>query len=92
MHGNCLFRIFSASEFLLLRSHEHRIGNNGLMGVSVEIPIHEAIVFNLRNAGADGLLKQYPSGIFFIREQLVDCFPVPLGLTCWGWDTLPFQT
>ena len=61
------------------------------MSVGVEIPIHEAIIFNLRSAGADSFLEQYPSCVFFVGEQLVNCFPVPYGLACWGWDALPLH-
>ena len=62
------------------------------MGVGVEIPIHEAIVVNLRNAGTDRLLKQHSPCVFFVGKQLVDCFPVPFGFTCWGWNALLLQT
>ena len=72
-----VLRFFGSAELLLLHCHEHLIRNNGLMGVGVEIPIHEANVFNLRNAGANRLLEQYPSSVFFVGEQLVNCFPIP---------------
>lgn len=36
------------------------------MGAGVEIPIHEAIIFDLRNAGADCFLKQDPPCVLFI--------------------------
>lgn len=61
------------------------------MGADVEISIHEAIVFNWKNVRANRFLKQYPASVFFIGEQFVDCFPVPFGLTCQGWDALPLQ-
>lgn len=61
-----------------LRNHEHLIRNNSLMGFGVEIPIHVAIIFNLNSTSADGFLKQYLSCIFFIGEQLINCFTIPL--------------
>ena len=61
------------------------------MGVGVEIPIHETIIFDLDSAGADRFLKQYPSGIFFIGEQFVNRFPVPSGFAGGGGNTLLFQ-
>ena len=48
-----VLRFFRPAELLLLYRHEHLIRNNGLMGVGVEIPIHEAIVFNLNRTGTD---------------------------------------
>ena len=51
------FRIFGVGALFVLYGHKHLIRNNGLMSVNVEIAIHEIIVFNLRNAGADCLLK-----------------------------------
>ena len=92
IHGNHVFRIFAAFEFLLLYCHEKLIRNNGLMSIGVEIPIYETMVFDLGNASADRLLKQHTSCIFFVGEQLVNCFPVPYGFACWGWDALPLQT
>ena len=84
-------RFFRAAEFLLLYCHEHIIRNNGLMGVGREIPVHEAIVFNLNCSSADGFLKQHPFGVFFIGEQFVNRFPVPFGPAGGGGDALPFQ-
>lgn len=61
------------------------------MGAGVEIPFHEAIVFYLGNTSTDHLLKQDTAGIFFIGEQLVDCFSVPLCFAGWRRYTLPLQ-
>ena len=70
-----ILRFFGAAEFLLLYRHKHLVRNNGLMGAGVEIPFHEAIVFDLDSAGAERLLEQHPSGVFFIGEQFVNCLP-----------------
>ena len=61
------------------------------MGAGIEIPFHEAIVFNLNRASADCLLEQYPSGIFLIGKQFVDSFPVPFGLSSGRGNTLLLQ-
>ena len=61
-----ILRFFGAAEFLLLYRHKHLVRNNGLMGAGVEIPFHEAIVFDLDSAGAERLLEQHPSGVFFV--------------------------
>ena len=61
------------------------------MRVGVEIPIYEAIIFNLDSAGANGFLKEYTACIFFIGKQLVNCFPIPSLLSCWREDTLFFK-
>ena len=90
-HGNVILWFFRAANLLLLYRHEHLIRNNGLMGAGIKIPIHEAIIFDLDSTSADCFLKQYPSGVFFIGEQFVNRFPVPLGSACGGGDTLPFQ-
>ena len=52
------------------------------MGVAVEIPIHETIIFDLESTGADCFLEQHPSSIFFIRRQLVNRLLVPAGDLC----------
>ena len=62
------------------------------MGAGVEIPFHEAIVFDLDGAGADRFLEQHPSGVFFIGEQFVNCLPIPFGPAGGGGNALPFQT
>ena len=62
------------------------------MSVCVEIPFHETIVSNLNCASADCFLEQYSPGIFFIREQFIDSFPVPFGSACPGWDVSLLQT
>ena len=87
-----ILRFFGAAEFLLLYRHKHLVRNNGLMGAGVEIPFHEAIVFDLNSAGAERLLEQHPSGVFFIGEQFVDGFPIPFGPAGGGGNALPFQT
>ena len=61
------------------------------MGAGIEIPIHEAIVFNLNRTGTDRFLKQHPSGIFFIGEQFVNRLPIPFGSAGGGGDALLFQ-
>ncbi len=55
-----ILRFFGAAEFLLLYRHKHLVRNNGLMGAGVEIPFHEAIVFDLDSASAERLLEQHP--------------------------------
>ena len=62
-----VLRLFGTTELLLLYRHEQLISNNGLMGSGVEIPFHEAIIFNLYSASADCFLEQHSSGVFFIR-------------------------
>ena len=62
------------------------------MGSGIEIPIPEAMVFNLSCASADGFLKQHPSGVFFVGEQLVNCFSIPPGLAGRGENLLLLQT
>ena len=61
------------------------------MGAGIEIPFHEAIVFDLDSAGTDRFLEQHPSGIFFIGEQFADGFPIPSGPASRGKNTLFFQ-
>ena len=90
-HGNCVFGILRSLEFLLLYCHEYFVRNNSFTRVRIEIPLHEAIVFNLNCASADCLLEQYPPSIFFVREQFVDCFPIPFGPASGGGDTLLFN-
>ena len=48
------------------------------MGIRVEIPSYETIIFELGVACIDGFLEQNPPGIFFIGEQLADCFALGL--------------
>ena len=60
LHGNVILRFFGAAEFLLLYRHKHLVRNNGLMRAGIEIPFHEAIVFDLDSAGADRFLEQHP--------------------------------
>lgn len=53
------------------------------MRVDIEIRIYAAIIFNLDRAGAERFLKEYTVCTFSIGEQLVNCFPIPLWLSCW---------
>ena len=62
------------------------------MRAGIEIPFHEAIVFDLDSAGADRFLEQHSSSIFFIGEQFVDGFPIPSGFAGGGGNALPLQT
>lgn len=62
------------------------------MGSGMKIPIHEAIVFDLDSAGANSFLEKHTTCIFFVGEQFVDCFSIPLGLACRGENALLFQT
>ena len=87
IHSNHIFWIFSTAEFFLLYRLKHLIRNNGLMRIGVEIPIHEAIIFYLGSTSADSFLEQYPPRVFFIGEQLIECFPVPFGLSGGREDT-----
>lgn len=61
------------------------------MGIGVEIPIHEAIVFDFETANTDGFLKQYPASIFLVGQQFIKSLPVPLGLACRGRNALLLQ-
>ena len=80
LHGKYLVGIICPTHLFLLRCFEHFVGNNGFMRIGVEIPIHEAIVFDFGTTCADGLLEQHPASVLFIGNQLVDCFTIPLGL------------
>lgn len=51
----------------------------------------ETIIFNLGCAGANRFLKEYTACIFFIGEQLINCFPIPSLLSCWREDPLFFK-
>ena len=57
LHGNMVLRFFRPVELFLLYCHEHLIQNNGLMGVGVEISLHETIIFYLSRASADCFLE-----------------------------------
>ena len=57
IHSNHIFWIFGTAEFFLLHRLKDLVRNNGLMGVGVKIPIHEAIIFDLNCAGTDCFLK-----------------------------------
>ena len=61
---NCLLKL------LLLNRPKYLVRYNGLMGIGVQIPIHEAIVFDFGAAYADSFLEQYSSRIFFVGESL----------------------
>lgn len=62
------------------------------MGIGVEIPIHEAIVFDFRAANADAFLKKHPARVLFVGQQLVKGLSVPPGFTCGRADTLFLQS
>lgn len=62
------------------------------MGSGMKIPIHEAIVFDLDSAGANGFLEKHTTCIFFVGEQFIDCFSIPFRLACWGENALLLQT
>ena len=49
------------------------------------------IIFNLCSTCAECFLEQHSSSIFFVREQLVNCFPIPFGAACWRKNILLFQ-
>ena len=57
------------------------------MSVGVEIPIHEAIIFDLGTTSADRFLKENPPCVFFVGDQIVECLPIPLGFARWGKNT-----
>lgn len=61
------------------------------MGAGVEIPIHEAIIFDLDAANTDSLLKQDPPSAFFVGLQFVERLLVPLELAGRGEDTFRLQ-
>ena len=61
------------------------------MRVGIEIAICEASIFNLDNAGANRFLKEYTTCIFFIGEQLLNCFPIPSLRSRWREDPLFFK-
>lgn len=61
------------------------------MGAGIEIPIHEAIIFDLSGSGAYGFLTQHPPGVFFIGQQSVERLPVPFRLAGKGKDEFCFQ-
>ena len=88
LHGKRMLRGLGAPMFFLLHFHKNFVRDNGLMGFGIQVPSHETIVYNLRNAGTDRFLKQYLASVFFIGKQFIDCFPVPLGSACRRWDTL----
>lgn len=70
---------FRTAELCLLYRHIHFIRNNGLVGADVEIPIHEAIVFEFGQCGTDSLLKQQLPGIFIVGGQLVNDLSISSG-------------
>lgn len=72
-HDNHVIRILGTLEFLLLYCHEKIVRSNGLMGTGVEMPFHEAIVFNLKCACADRFLEQRSACVLFIGKQFVNC-------------------
>ena len=82
---------FLARLSFLLHHNEHRIRNNGFMRIRVEIPIHEAIVFNFGTANADTFLKQHPPRVLLVGQQLVEGLPVPFGFACGGGNALLLQ-
>lgn len=91
MNGRFLFRLICTLQFLLLAISEYLIRNNDLVGIRVEIPSYETIIFELGVACIDGFLEQNPPGIFFIGEQLADCFAIPFGFTRGGGNASDFQ-
>jgi len=84
------FQDFGTLGLFLLHHHEHLIRNNGLMGIGAEVPLHEAIVFNLGSANTDCFLKQHSVGPFLVGKQFVDCFPVSPGSAGGKGDALRF--
>ena len=57
-------RLIGTFEFFLLYCHKPLIRNNGLMGVGIEIPFHEAIIFKLNCISVDCFLEHYSPSIF----------------------------
>lgn len=41
------------------------------MGIGVEIPIHEAIIFDFRAANADCFLEQRPPRVLLVGQEFV---------------------
>ena len=39
--------LFGPFEFLLLYCHKYLIGNEGVTGAGIEVPLHEAIILGL---------------------------------------------
>lgn len=42
-----MWSLFGPFEFLLLYCHKYLIGNEGVTGAGIEVPLHEAIIFGL---------------------------------------------
>ena len=91
LHCNSVFWIFGATEFFLLYRLKHLVRNNGLMGVGVEIPIHEAIILYLGTTYADGLLEEYPSRVFFVGQQFADSPSILFRFSSGGKNTIFLQ-
>lgn len=61
------------------------------MRVGVEVPIHEAIIFDFGTANTNGFLEQHSACILLVRQQLVDSLPIPFEFACGGRNALLLQ-
>ena len=80
-----------ASQLFLLDCPKCLIRNDGFMRVGVEIPIHEAIVFDFGTVYADSLLEQHPPRVLLVGQQFVEGFPIPPGFAHGGRNALLLQ-
>lgn len=62
------------------------------MRIGIEIPIHEAIVFDFGSANINGFLEEYPPRILLVGQQFVESLPVPFGFTRGRGNTQPLQS
>lgn len=85
-HDNLILRLFGADAFLPPHCHKHFIRNNGLMDSGVEIPFHEAIVFDLDSTRADRLLEHCPLNVLERVNRMAPAIQEAFAGGCTGED------
>ena len=91
LHGGFFPWTLGAPQLFCLGSFECFVRNNGFVEIGVKVPIHEAVIFELRSTCADSFLEQHPACVFFIGQQLIERLPVPFRLAGGGKDAFRFQ-
>ncbi len=77
-HTDHVFGILGSLEFLLPYCHEYLIRNDGLMGVGIEIPCHEAIILDLDRTSADRFFEAAPDRCIFSSLSIASRFHLGL--------------
>lgn len=83
-----LSREYCCDAFFILNYFKHFVGNNGLIAIGVEVPFHEAIVFDFRVANTYGFWRSTRPVYFSLDSSLLRAsrsragLPVDDGIPC----------